>query len=101
MAARGEAEDLVVYETLNRHGEKIATLEANYSPVSTKADIRQLETKIEKAKGGLNLADSDRHECFDGHFRRCCQTAIAFGRMTPQTPCALVRFSGDRLQFST
>lgn len=53
MAARGEAEDLVVYETLNRHGEKIATLEANYSPVSTKADIRQLETKIEKLRADL------------------------------------------------
>ncbi len=53
MAARSEAEDLVVYETLNRHGEKIATLEANYSHVSTKADIRQLETKIEKLRADL------------------------------------------------
>ena len=53
MAARSEAEDLVVYETLNRHGEKIATLEANYSHVSTRADIRQLETKFEKLRADL------------------------------------------------
>ena len=46
MAARSEAEDLVVYETLNRHGEKIATLEANYSHVSTRADIEKLRADL-------------------------------------------------------
>ena len=53
MAARSEAEDLVVYETLNRHGKKIAKLEANYGHVSTKADMRQLETKIEELSADL------------------------------------------------
>ena len=53
MAARNEAEDLVGFETLHRHGEKIARLEANYNHAATKADIRQLETKIEQLRADL------------------------------------------------
>lgn len=53
MATQTEADGNIVFETLNRHGEKIAKLEASNQHMATKADIRQLETKIEQLRADL------------------------------------------------
>ena len=53
MATHSETDGNIVFETLNRHGEKIAKLEAGSQHMATKADIRQLETKIEQLRADL------------------------------------------------
>lgn len=53
MATQTEAENTVVLDMVTKHGEKIATLEANYEHVATKADISDMKTEIEKLKADL------------------------------------------------
>ncbi len=60
MAASTEANDSALIETVNRHGQQIAKLEASNVHMATKADvhllkvdIEQLRTEIEKLKADL------------------------------------------------
>ena len=46
MVARTDAENDPVFETLHKHGEKIAKLEANQMHLATKADIEKLRADL-------------------------------------------------------
>lgn len=46
MATQTEADGNIVFETLNRHGEKIAKLEASNQHMATKADIEKLRADL-------------------------------------------------------
>lgn len=53
MAARSNADDNFVNETVNRHVEQIAKLEASHEHMATKADIESLRADMEKLKSDL------------------------------------------------
>ncbi|MCY4021300.1 MAG: hypothetical protein OXG39_17975 [Chloroflexi bacterium] len=53
MATHTKAENTVVLDMVTMHGEKIATLEANYAHAATKADISDMKTELEKLKADL------------------------------------------------
>ena len=46
MATQFEADGNIVFETLNRHGEKIAKIEAGNEHMATKADIERLRADL-------------------------------------------------------
>ena len=53
MAAQTNSEDRFVLETVNRHVEQIAKLEASHEHVATKADVEKLRADMEKLKSDL------------------------------------------------
>ena len=53
MAARSNADDNFVNETVNRHVEQIAKLEASHEHMATKADIESIRADMEKLKSDL------------------------------------------------
>lgn len=53
MAMQTEQDDRFVLETVNRHVEQIAKLEASQKHVATKADIEKLRAEMEKLKSDL------------------------------------------------
>ncbi len=59
MVARTHAEDSFVIETVNRHVEQIAKLEASQEHVATKADVAMLQTNIERLRADMEKLKSD------------------------------------------
>ncbi len=59
MAARTNAEDSFVIETVNRHVEQIAKLEASHEHVATKADVAMVQTDIERLRADMEKLKSD------------------------------------------
>ncbi len=53
MATHTKAENTKALDMVTMHGEKIATLEANYAHAATKADISDMKTELEKLKADL------------------------------------------------
>lgn len=59
MAAQTNAEDRLVIETVNRHVEQIAKLEASQEHVATKADVAMVQTDIERLRADMEKLKSD------------------------------------------
>ena len=53
MATHTKAENTKALDMVTMHGEKIATLEANYARAATKADISDMKIELEKLKADL------------------------------------------------
>ncbi len=53
MAVRTDIENSPVFETVNKHVEQIAKLEAGYAHNATKADVEKLRADMEKLKSDL------------------------------------------------
>ena len=59
MAAQTNSEDRFVLETVNRHVEQIAKLEASQEHVATKADVAMVQTDIERLRADMEKLKSD------------------------------------------
>ena len=59
MAARANADDSFIHETVNRHVEQIARLEASHAHVATKADVAMVQADIERLRADMEKLKSD------------------------------------------
>lgn len=59
MAARTESEERLLTETVNRHAQQIARLEASQEHVATKADVAMVQTDIERLRADMEKLKSD------------------------------------------
>ncbi len=59
MTARTESEERLLTETVNRHAQQIARLEASQEHAATKADVAMVQTDIERLRADMEKLKSD------------------------------------------